>query len=971
MAGLPTYAPGGRQQTDPMRANAVNADAFGGMEARAAGQFGQQIQQLGGKMLQIEEQEKQKDDAASVISAKSEGITRMRDALYKDGGIYSRTGTAASGMTDDALKTAETIRNDIIGKLKDPDQIAAFESTWSSYSDSLGNTIAANEADQRVKTRTAAKTSALANLTTDALVNFDKPEMLSKNFDDMRRMIRANPDNLPAEMVAQLERESISSMHVAVIQRMAQDNPGAALDYYEKNKGTVFGADHASANKFISVVSNVRKAKDAVSEIYDNAEAGNLVRSVIGAESAGDPGAVSPVGAAGLMQLMPATAREQAVQLGMREVAGMTDDQLAAHWKTPQGQKDNVRVGSLYLNKMLSRYKGDVEAALIGYNAGPGNADKWLNSNRDYASLPKREETEPYVRKVIKAWKGLEIGEGGSNAVQDALRGGAGGKAAYYQGDAKAFLRGKLQAQHGSSHIDDMDGAMADRLAAVFSQAPDYVREGLDVLSGKRSSERQEQLWAAALKKYGTADRARKWVAPPGRSQHEHGNAADLGWKGGKFSSAPPEVKKWVHANAGKFGLKFPLGNEDWHIEAQETRGGKGANAKMARVGASQDPASARVRDAANAGWGDAADDSDSAGAVEIDTPVGNPADIYTKAVTPFQMASTSNDPAMLAAQAREQYADQPDLLAEIERQLTDRAVAGKSQMEARQKQLKMELAASVFQGGSVRDADPAKLMELGPEGVKSVMELESSWARDGDTDETTYYRLSKMTPEELASADLMEYSGKLSRADFQKWADRQADATRGTGQSRSTSMTRTQVIGLAEKALGIDGNTPAGALRMMGLNKSLDDRITAFMASNSGKEPNGVEMQDMVDDLIIQDKTDTWGPDPEKYAFELKPEEIADFSAAASVEDIPQDRIRAVGTVGRAFLSGAAPDETNAVDFYNDMVRVGMGAAPMPPAYVDKKLRQALKQGLGRQPTDEEVASAYRRRMLKAMAPQ
>jgi len=54
-------------------------------------------------------------------------------------------------------------------------------------------------------------------------------------------------------------------------------------------------------------------------------------------------------------------------------------------------------------------------------------------------------------------------------------------------------------------------------------------------------------------------------VAPPGNSQHNRGNAADLGY-------SSDAARQWAHANAGKFGLSFPLANEDWHIEDSAAR---------------------------------------------------------------------------------------------------------------------------------------------------------------------------------------------------------------------------------------------------------------------------------------------------------------------------------------------------------------------------------------------------------------
>lgn len=118
-----------------------------------------------------------------------------------------------------------------------------------------------------------------------------------------------------------------------------------------------------------------------------------------------------------------------------------------------------------------------------------------------------------------------------------------------------------------------MDEQFSGALSRMFADAPENIRSSLKVSSGFRSKQRQAQLWADALQKYGSADRARKWVAPPGRSQHNHGNAADL-----KFLS--DDARKWAHENASKYGLAFPLSNENWHIELAGAR----MNDKVARA---------------------------------------------------------------------------------------------------------------------------------------------------------------------------------------------------------------------------------------------------------------------------------------------------------------------------------------------------------------------------------------------------
>lgn len=112
-----------------------------------------------------------------------------------------------------------------------------------------------------------------------------------------------------------------------------------------------------------------------------------LQKAVMQVESGGDPNAVSPKGARGTMQVMPATAAQPGFKI---KPAGRNKD---GSFKLSELE----RVGKEYLKAMRKRYPGNLDAALIAYNFGPGNADKFLRGEK---KLPL--ETKNYIKKVRK-----------------------------------------------------------------------------------------------------------------------------------------------------------------------------------------------------------------------------------------------------------------------------------------------------------------------------------------------------------------------------------------------------------------------------------------------------------------------------------------------------------------------------------------------------------------------------------------
>jgi soluble lytic murein transglycosylase-like protein len=100
----------------------------------------------------------------------------------------------------------------------------------------------------------------------------------------------------------------------------------------------------------------------------------HLIRAVMRAESAFNPMVVSPAGAQGLMQLMPALAEEM----------GVTD---------PFDPRQNIMAGAKYLRWLLDLNRGNIPLTLAGYNAGPTVVSK-------YKRVPPFKETQRYVKRI-------------------------------------------------------------------------------------------------------------------------------------------------------------------------------------------------------------------------------------------------------------------------------------------------------------------------------------------------------------------------------------------------------------------------------------------------------------------------------------------------------------------------------------------------------------------------------------------
>jgi len=173
-----------------------------------------------------------------------------------------------------------------------------------------------------------------------------------------------------------------------------------------------------------------------------------LINAMVQAESAFDPNAKSPVGASGLMQLMPDTAEE-----------------LGVHDSTNPEQ--NIDGGVRYIKQLQDKYKGNITHALMAYNWGMGNVDQYI-ADRAAGKKPRMpEETRNYVNKIKANVRSMQTNKTSSSSPSTAR-------------DPKNYLK---YSNSGASRNEKLDSKLEKALGFLQDMGVTY-----DINSGGQSA---------------------------------------------------------------------------------------------------------------------------------------------------------------------------------------------------------------------------------------------------------------------------------------------------------------------------------------------------------------------------------------------------------------------------------------------------------------------------------------------------
>ncbi len=233
-----------------------------------------------------------------------------------------------------------------------------------------------------------------------AIKEWNNPYTIQSSLDRIDAAVaqRAKREGLAADATDALLKDARSKVHTSVLKAaLDAGNVGYAEKYLDLNGHQMNAHDSLAVRGMVRKEADTRfalgAATEAVQSFQNQANPDDFMRlaSLVEArESGGKQDAVSPKGARGLMQLMPATARELESKLGMKP--GQTDID----------PESNRRAGQAYLAELLHTFKGDLAMSLAAYNAGPGRVQAELKEHGPSGwldAMPK--ETRDYVAAIV------------------------------------------------------------------------------------------------------------------------------------------------------------------------------------------------------------------------------------------------------------------------------------------------------------------------------------------------------------------------------------------------------------------------------------------------------------------------------------------------------------------------------------------------------------------------------------------
>jgi len=975
--------------------------------------------------------QKEIGDAGKILNASNQLQDNLRNF---QAGEQAKQGIDIDGSAKRGEEFYKAQVEQLAGQFTDPKQRLTFDKIASASRDSTLDALSRREV--------AAKTQATVDIAKTTLETTKQAAIDGANDDKIAEAqmkiglaaIAANPTGQPKEVLDAAMKTYQSDLQTARIQRIGVDSPTAAAAMYEKLKPQIVGADHIKVEKILEplrarqegaavAAEYVGRPGPAVQRLAQAATTGapisarvgrvdvaQLATAVSGPESSGNPNAVSPKGAAGLLQVMPGTARDISKRLGDGLITpDMSDAQIQEALKKPE---IGARYGVTYLHDQLQRFGGDIPAALTAYNAGPAVAEKWLKERKgpnDYSTLPA--ETQAYIPKVMSRYADLAGGDaatvGGQPNVLNQIRMGTlpppGAKMTADNWSLKFYKPEDMLAPTGGGRqVDARAAQMADALGQQF-----YDKTGIRVgINDVNDSP-------------GTSGKRRGASDPNDNphvenSQHLHGKAFDF-----QIQKLTPDQKKVFLQTArdiGFSGVGFYEGKSGHlHLDTGAARSwgglpgwagagipalGAGSQAVGESLGGLPLPPSMQ----AGAGGGDGVAPRvlasaptrqaqvqsflptpltpDARDLIGAPTPgigavpgpsAGTPVNLPPAVRNAIDLASDFDPTGIREAVAADPRLDSPVKMAAA-KSAAERAIrSAEADQRSALKTLRAASIQHVQKGGSADDLDPdlfAALLEKDPKFATDTLPAmeERIRKRKDKTDPEAYRTLALWDENTFPDLDLTSWRGRLSQADYEKFSDRQATARKATAADAMKwdgIQSQTAMATNALKAAGIyPEKDDAEANRRSGIfMQRLETARAAFVEQNK-REMKPQEMQETIAHLmtpivdsgyIYNGKTQylfeqgTADENTFRKRNELPPVGFngQSFVSAQKLEDVPPAALQTL-LDNHVAARGSPPNAAQAMRFYNDRVALETGRAPKPDGPTRNEIIASLRRQFG-----------------------
>ena len=367
----------------------VNGNTFGGGLAAGLSDIGDAYEKQGDMLAQHAVTLQNIDNKASSDNAYVNLMTQANSLLYGDGktpGYSDLQGKNAVDAFPKARDTLLQIRENVAGTLPNKATQLLFDADSRRLTANFLSSMSTHAAQQQRQYVTDTHAGMIDAAQSNAVLNYKTPGAVDNALNIQAQAIAQEGvvQGKPPQWVMNQTELAKSKTYSDVAKRIAVDDPFAGQDYFHQHMGDLTAADQVSLGQYFHSVTQPAAAWNIATNVINGGHvvaAKDFDDAIVNVGEHGKVGQVSPAGALGPGQIMPATAA------AIAQKAGIPFD--ADKLKNDPAYNKQIRLA--YENELLQRFGGNQVLAAAAYNAGPGVVNDWIygtnNSGKNQSLL--------------------------------------------------------------------------------------------------------------------------------------------------------------------------------------------------------------------------------------------------------------------------------------------------------------------------------------------------------------------------------------------------------------------------------------------------------------------------------------------------------------------------------------------------------------------------------------------------------